>query len=143
MLEAFNALNCIWQQPLQNPSVHIRLKNEGGFDEYEAERERERDRAVVRSGSLYRFKGVHIRRRSFRLKVPSLRKLRRKVRLFRVSCAKVLKRLKESQAHFGDLFAGNYLFMQVNPTSLEYLEKSCKSHGPYPTPRYSLPRSAA
>lgn len=55
--------------------------------------------------------------------MPNLRRvlLRKKVRLvstLRVSCAKVLKRLKDSHAHFGDLFAGNYLFVQVNPTSV-------------------------
>ena len=38
-------------------------------------------------------------------------------------CAKVKKRFKEGQGHFGELFAGNYLFTQINPTSLKYLEK--------------------
>jgi hypothetical protein len=41
----------------------------------------------------------------------------------RISCAKVVKRFKDGQVHFGDLFAGNYLFMQVNPSSLNYLGK--------------------
>ncbi|KAL7135868.1 hypothetical protein ABFS83_11G126600 [Erythranthe nasuta] len=28
--------------------------------------------------------------------------------------SKIWRRMKESQAHFGHLFAGNYLFMQIN-----------------------------
>ena len=38
-------------------------------------------------------------------------------------CAKVKRRFNEGQGHFGDLFAGNYVFTQINPTSLKYLEK--------------------
>ncbi|KAF5457308.1 hypothetical protein F2P56_021420 [Juglans regia] len=117
-----------------------RLGNEGGFEDYE-----ERERVVLRSRAWCRFKRVSIRRR-FKLKVPNLRKfLRRKARLlsaFRVSCswAKVLKRLKESQAHFGDIFAGNYLFIQVNPTSLTCLKRDRDVCGL--SSRYSLPRIA-
>ncbi|XP_028792944.1 uncharacterized protein LOC114748665 [Neltuma alba] len=86
-----------------------------------------RERVVVRpKNKWFRFRRIPIRRR-FRLKVPSLRRLWRKkammVSAMRRSCAKVMKRLKEGQVHFGDLFAGNYLFMQVNPTSLAYLER--------------------
>ncbi|KAL8043714.1 hypothetical protein ABFX02_08G003200 [Erythranthe guttata] len=56
-----------------------------------------------------------------RLKIPSLKRfLRRKARLVKLGLNKVYKRLKESQSHFGDLFAGNYLFMQVTPTPLKY-----------------------
>ncbi|GMY13233.1 protein SIEVE ELEMENT OCCLUSION B [Fagus crenata] len=93
-----------------------------GFDGYDEEIS---ERLVVRSRNWCKFKRVPIRRR-FKLKVPSLRKFLRKVRLFsgvRLSCAKVLKRLKESQAHFGEIFAGNYMFIQVNPTSLKCLKK--------------------
>ncbi|KAL7140653.1 hypothetical protein ABFS83_08G003100 [Erythranthe nasuta] len=58
---------------------------------------------------------------SRRLKIPSLKRfLRRKARLVKLGLNKVYKRLKESQSHFGDLFAGNYLFMQVTPTPLKY-----------------------
>ncbi|CAK7328166.1 unnamed protein product [Dovyalis caffra] len=120
-----------------------KLKNEGFLDDYE---ERQRF-SIVKSRNWYKFRRVHIRKR-FRLKVPSLRIfLRRKVKLVsavRLSCAKVLKRLKEGQAHFGDLFAGNYLFMQVNPTPLKYFEKSYYNTSgldlnSFP-PGYSLPR---
>ncbi|KAF8037633.1 hypothetical protein BT93_B0488 [Corymbia citriodora subsp. variegata] len=80
----------------------------------------ERYRAIVRSKLGYaRLKRVAVKRR-FRLRVPGLRRfLRGRARLataVQVSCAKVLRRLKDSQSHFGDLFAGNYLFLQVNPT---------------------------
>ncbi|CAJ1786650.1 unnamed protein product [Sphenostylis stenocarpa] len=76
--------------------------------------------------SRFRFKRVPLRRR-LRLKVPSLRKLwrkrRRLVSSMRVSYAKVLKRFRDGQVHFGELFAGNYLFMHVNPTSLNSLQR--------------------
>lgn len=54
------------------------------------------------------------------MKIPSLKNImRRKARVVMASIRKVLKRLKESQSHFGDLFAGNYLFLQVTPTPLK------------------------
>ncbi|EEF35460.1 uncharacterized protein LOC8260357 [Ricinus communis] len=98
------------------------------------------ERQVARSSrSWQRYRRVHPRKR-FRLKVPSLmrRFLRRKVNLVYAAYAKVLKRLKDGQAHFGDLFAGNYLFLQVNPTSLKYLEKAY--HNTVLPSRYPLPR---
>ncbi|KAK1270306.1 hypothetical protein QJS04_geneDACA004257 [Acorus gramineus] len=57
-----------------------------------------------------------------RVRVPSLAKaLRRKARAacsrLRLSFGRVVKRLRESRSHMGELFAGNYLFMQVNPSS--------------------------
>ncbi|PRQ54067.1 hypothetical protein RchiOBHm_Chr2g0173451 [Rosa chinensis] len=70
-------------------------------------------------------------RRRFRLRrrVVSLRRLlrlRRKIKLacshLRVSCQKVVKRLKDGQSQFGDLFAGNYMFLQVSPSSLKCLD---------------------
>jgi hypothetical protein len=123
-----------------------KLKHEGFCDEYE---ERHRFN-IVKSRRWYGFRRVHIRKR-FRLKVPSLgRFLRRRVKLVsavRLSCAKVLKRLKEGQAHFGDLFAGNYLFMQVNPTPLKYFERSYYNNNvldlnSFPPGYCSLPRIA-
>ncbi|XP_010492243.1 PREDICTED: uncharacterized protein LOC104769676 [Camelina sativa] len=60
-------------------------------------------------------------RRRIRVKVK-IRRLRgfvrKKASRVKLGISKLLKRLKESQSHFGDLFAGNYLFMQVNPSSL-------------------------
>ncbi|KAL0450724.1 UNVERIFIED_CONTAM: hypothetical protein Slati_1628800 [Sesamum latifolium] len=60
-------------------------------------------------------------RRKLRVKIPNLRRLlRRKVKVVKVAWKKMYKRLKESQSHLGDLFAGNYLFMQVTPTPFKY-----------------------
>ncbi|XP_061341873.1 uncharacterized protein LOC133288182 [Gastrolobium bilobum] len=92
--------------------------------------EDQRDKVILRPKNWFRFRfrfrRIPIRRR-FRLKIPSLRRLwRKKARLvssLRISYAKVMKRFKDGQVHFGDLFAGNYLFMQVNPSSFKYLEK--------------------
>ncbi|QCD97123.1 hypothetical protein DEO72_LG6g1833 [Vigna unguiculata] len=96
-----------------------KLRHEKGSDE-------ERDRVSEKPWSRFRFKRVPIRRR-FRLKISSLRKLwRRRPRLVssvRVSYAKVLKRFKDGQVHFGDLFAGNYFFMHVNPASLKCIQR--------------------
>ncbi|KAI6672567.1 hypothetical protein NL676_000473 [Syzygium grande] len=43
------------------------------------------------------------------------------LRAVRVSCAKVLRRLKDSQSHFDDLFPGNHLErdLAVNPTPVK------------------------
>ncbi|MDV3166669.1 MAG: hypothetical protein Q8807_03375 ['Waltheria sp.' little leaf phytoplasma] len=92
-----------------------------------------------RSRSWCRLKRVHMKRR-LRLKVPSLRRfMRRKIKLARLSLVKVMKRLKESQAYFGDLFAGNYLFVQVNPTTMKCFDKSCQAPGLKPLPpRYRI-----
>ncbi|KAL8139829.1 hypothetical protein V2J09_005850 [Rumex salicifolius] len=59
-------------------------------------------------------------RKRWRFRVPRLRKLFKRRKFVWASWAKILRRLKESQAHFGDLFAGNYLFLQVTPESLKY-----------------------
>ncbi|KAF5746908.1 hypothetical protein HS088_TW06G01084 [Tripterygium wilfordii] len=122
---------------------HILRKDQGGFDDEEIRGSRIKIVRPSRSWCRFRsFKRVkYIRRRFIRIKIPSLRRfLTKKVRLVsavRVSCAKVVKRLKESQAHFGDLFAGNYLFLQVNPSSL----KKCIHN--YELSRGSLPSRVA
>ncbi|XP_015064212.1 uncharacterized protein LOC107009395 [Solanum pennellii] len=73
------------------------------------------------------FRKVHLRKR-LRIKVPSLKKfLRRKSRIIVAALDKILKRLKESQSHFGDLFAGNYMFMHVSPTPLKICAQNPKS----------------
>lgn len=120
-----------------------RLGHEGGFNDYDEERDRD---MVVRSRNWwYRSKRLPSRRR-FKLKVPSLRRfLRRKGRLLsavRVSWGRMLKRFKEGQGHFGDLFAGNYLFIQVNPTPLKCLKKDHDLKFNGLSSRYSLPRVA-
>ncbi|KAF4373286.1 hypothetical protein G4B88_007299 [Cannabis sativa] len=90
-----------------------RLKNEGqGGDDYDSEdyqiqqivnNSEYQIKGLGRPRSWYRrSKRVPIRRK-FKLKIPSLR---------RVSISNVVKRLKESQSHLSDLFAGNYMFLQ-------------------------------
>jgi len=69
------------------------------------------------------------RRRRFKVKIAGLRRFFRirRAKVSRISWSKIVKRLKESKSHWGDLFAGNYLFMQVAPASLSKnrLEKIC------------------
>lgn len=119
-----------------------RLKQEDDIDEYQLREYYKK--ALARSRTWYRFRKVPIRRR-FKLKIPSLRRfIRRKAKLvssIRVSFARVVKRLKESQSHLGDLFAGNYLFLQVTPTSFRCLDKG-HHHLNGLSSRYSLQKIA-
>lgn len=97
-----------------------------------------------------------------RLRVAALRRLLRKkataVRVaVSVSLDKVLRRLKEGRPYLGELFAGNYMFMQVSPSpTLPYLEKpflpataAAKNHyhhsllPPTPSFRFNVPNLAA
>lgn len=105
----------------------LRFKSEEFDDENEIIRERVAVRPKKKK-KWYRIGRIPIRKRFRFLKVASLRRLwRKKAKVvsarMRKSCAKVMTRLKEGHVHFGDLFAGNYLFMQVSPTSLKYLQK--------------------
>ncbi|PIA30317.1 hypothetical protein AQUCO_05600031v1 [Aquilegia coerulea] len=67
-----------------------------------------------------------------KVRIPGLKKIfRRKNKLFtkiRVSWKKILKRFKENRVHLGDIFAGNYLFLQVNPRSFQSVNKSLVSY---------------
>lgn len=82
----------------------------------------ERDqRVTLRPKKWGRLRGVPLRRR-LRVKMASWRKIWM-IKKVMLVCAKVKRRFKEGHGHFGDLFAGNYLFTQINPTSLKYLEK--------------------
>ncbi|XP_010921850.1 uncharacterized protein [Elaeis guineensis] len=60
-----------------------------------------------------------------RVRVAGLRRLlRRKAKVVGAAVRKVLKRLKEGRPYVGELFAGNYMFMQVSPSpTIAYLEK--------------------
>ncbi|KFK25680.1 hypothetical protein AALP_AA8G145300 [Arabis alpina] len=96
----------------------------------------------------YRFKRVVSlggrRRIRVRVKIRRLRGfVRKKASRVKLGILKILKRLKESQSHFGDLFAGNYLFMQVNPSSLNHkyvFDKSFQGqNGNFPS-KLSIPR---
>nr|AFK38106.1 unknown [Medicago truncatula] len=107
-------------------SIQMVSSNKFGYQKLSHEVVLDDERVIQRPKNFFRFRRIPMRRR-FRLKIPSLRRLWRKktkvVSSMRVSCAKVVKRFKDGQVHFGDLFAGNYLFMQVNPSSLNYLGK--------------------
>ncbi|KAH6833334.1 hypothetical protein C2S53_003323 [Perilla frutescens var. hirtella] len=69
----------------------------------------------------YRFRRLRMAKK-VRVKIPKCKNLlRRKARnLVKIVWSKICKRLKESQSHFGDLFAGNYVFMHVSPTPIKY-----------------------
>ncbi|GFY83098.1 hypothetical protein Acr_02g0013380 [Actinidia rufa] len=116
-----------------------RLRHEGGFSDDEDHDLRER--VIGRAKSWPKIRKVRIKKR-LRVRIPSLRRfLKRKAGAICVTWAKIVKRLKESQGHFGDLFAGNYLFLQVTPTPLKDLYRHHHElHGL--SSRYSLPRVA-
>ncbi|KAI3748104.1 hypothetical protein L6452_10979 [Arctium lappa] len=116
-----------------------RLRNDDNGKDYEKEIEREINEMKARIRFRW-LKKVHIRKK-LKMKIPSLRKLmRRKARVVMASLKKVLKRLKESQSHLGDLFAGNYLFIQVTPTPLK--SSSIKIHQFCPSTEWFLRRTA-
>ncbi|KAJ0469705.1 hypothetical protein HanIR_Chr14g0710811 [Helianthus annuus] len=94
-----------------------RLRNEEGHKETDRE-PKSRTRWPLR---------LKIKKR-MKMKIPSL-SLRRKARVVMATLAKVLKRLKESQSHLGDLFAGNYLFLQVTPTPLKSASHAIVTRG--------------
>ncbi|GER33311.1 glycogen synthase [Striga asiatica] len=95
---------------------------------------------VIRRSRSSRLGKLRTKRKQ-RLKIPSLRRfLRRKARVLKFAWKKVCKRLKESQSHFGDLFGGNYLFMQVTPTPLQHANYHVKENQ-LPNPGFcSIPR---
>nr|XP_010938738.1 uncharacterized protein LOC105057746 [Elaeis guineensis] len=86
-----------------------------------------------------------------RVQVAGLRRLlRRKAKVVGTAVKKVLKRLKEGSPYVGELFAGNYMFMQVSPSpTMASLEKPClASHQHYAiippfSIRFSIPRVAS
>ncbi|KAL0351064.1 UNVERIFIED_CONTAM: hypothetical protein Sradi_4255600 [Sesamum radiatum] len=99
-------------------SSYRRLKHEINLLDEDHEDFDIREKVIGRRISRRRFQV----RRKLRLKIPNLKRLlRRKVKVVKVAWKKMYKRLKESQSHFGDLFAGNYLFMQVTPTPFKYV----------------------
>ncbi|PIN03436.1 hypothetical protein CDL12_24034 [Handroanthus impetiginosus] len=108
-----------------------RLQQEIWFDE--ADEYDIRQKVIGRPRSS-RFRKFHIKRK-LKVRIPNLKRfLRRKARVVKVAWSKIYKRLKESQSHFGDLFAGNYLFLQVTPTPLKYtdsygVKSLVKGHG--------------
>lgn len=98
--------------PFSSRFSYRRLKQEGG----DAVEKKAAWRLRSSSGSF------RLRKR-LRIKIPRLtamrRLLRKKARVVVAACARTAKRLKESKSHLGDLFAGNYLFLQVTPTAFK------------------------
>ncbi|CAN8236435.1 unnamed protein product [Cochlearia groenlandica] len=84
------------------------------------------------------------RRIRVRVKIRRLRRfVKKKASGVKSVISKIVKRLKESQSHFGDLFAGNYLFMQVNPSSFntKYIfDKSFQGQNGKLPSKLSLPK---
>ncbi|KAK6928411.1 hypothetical protein RJ641_007002 [Dillenia turbinata] len=119
--------------------TYQRLRNEGMFDDLDEER----FRVIGRSRIWSRLRKLSSRKK-LRIRIPSLRRfLRRRAKVVsavRVSFCRILKRLKDGRAHFADLFAGNYLFLQVTPTPLKFIEKSHVGHNNFNSlaSRYAL-----
>lgn len=116
-----------------------RLRNEAEFGK-EAE-----ERAFIKIRKCSRFRKVNFRKRPS-LRIQVLRRFwRKRAKLFsrvKVSCSKVLKRLKDGQVHMNDLFGGNYLFKQANP-ALKCRNRPFTGQGLHGLPsRYSLGKIA-
>ncbi|CAL0325321.1 unnamed protein product [Lupinus luteus] len=99
-----------------------RLQNESELEANILQRE------VKKAKAWLKFKAL-AGRRSPRLRITSLRRFLRKRTKFvsRVTvswCNKTLKKLKNGQSHMNDLFGGNFLFMQGNPTPFGHGVKS-------------------
>ncbi|XP_019462993.1 PREDICTED: uncharacterized protein LOC109361923 [Lupinus angustifolius] len=99
-----------------------RLQNEKELEANILERE------VKKAKAWLKFKAL-AGRRSPRLRIARLRRYLRKRTKFlsRVTvswCNKTLKKLKNGQSHMNDLFGGNFLFMQANPTPFGSGEKA-------------------
>ena len=119
-----------------------RLKNECGFDE-----DPEEEKAFRRMRNWSKIRKLAGKKQRPRIRIAGLKKFfrRRKYKIFsavRVTWRKALKRLKESQAHMNDLFAGNYLFTQVSPSHKKYMDKTFMGHDDLHglTSRYSYPK---
>lgn len=122
-----------------------RLRNEIDGVDYNAAEE---EKALKRTRGWYKTRSLRGSKRP-RFRIPGLRKFMRKrgrflSRLFKVTLARTLRRLKDGQAHINDLLGGNYLFMQPNPTPFRcgtkrpaYMGHPRSLHG-LPPNRYSL-----
>ncbi|XP_062170344.1 uncharacterized protein LOC133876063 [Alnus glutinosa] len=98
---------------------YYRLGKEGGLLDEESQ-EVEVIRAFGKIRGRFKIKRLVGWRRRPKVVILGLRRLQRKRRIFmrlRASWSKALERLKNGQAHMSDLFAGNYLFMQVNSST--------------------------
>lgn len=137
---------------LRLPYQKLRKQPPEVDDESAAEEEelQRRARSAAAAGRRWRLRLGRPRRwRRPRLRILPLRQLlARRARLVRASLGRVVRRFKEGRSQLGELFAGNYLFVQVTPATLgASLEKKAPqpgSHGrraalPAPAPWYCLP----
>ncbi|KAH7676817.1 hypothetical protein IHE45_07G042100 [Dioscorea alata] len=85
----------------------------------------EEEEGVVKRSSSSRIRWLRLRSsgsgkrfwRRPRVRIARLRRvLKRKVKVVRNAVDKVITRLKQGKPFFGELFAGNYMFMQVSPS---------------------------
>ncbi|KAJ4974423.1 hypothetical protein NE237_007597 [Protea cynaroides] len=124
-------------------------KKGGGSDDEEQEEKAEEVKVNWRVNRWRRWSRFRkfARKRRPKVRIPSLRRfLRRKdkvVSTVRVSLSSVLRRLKEGRPYLADLFAGNYLFMQVTPSSLKNANKSYMGPGLHGFTSKNSPRKIA
>ena len=116
-----------------------RLRNEEELNEEILRRE------VKKAKAWLKFRALAGRRRP-RIRVAGLRRfIRNRTKFlsrFRVSWRKAMKRLKNGQSHMNDLFGGNFLFMQANPTPFGCREKPYMGYGNKGLSTYSVGRIA-
>ncbi|MQM01752.1 hypothetical protein Taro_034501 [Colocasia esculenta] len=104
-------------QKLQKPPPEL----DGGFAAEEEDLQRRGSRAAGggdRRRWQLRLGGRRGRRwwRRPRVRILPLRRLLgRRARLVRASLGRVVRRFREGRSHLGEIFAGNYLFVQVTP----------------------------
>lgn len=96
-----------------------RLKHERGFDE-----DPEEEKAFKRMRNWSKIRNLTAKKKRPKIKIAGLNRFfrRRKDKLFsaiRITWNRALKRFRESQVHMNGLFAGNYLFKQVSPSSIK------------------------
>uniref|UniRef100_A0A7N0UBR1 Uncharacterized protein n=1 Tax=Kalanchoe fedtschenkoi TaxID=63787 RepID=A0A7N0UBR1_KALFE len=109
-----------------------KLKRERDCPPTGYEDDRDDQGSALRARAWSRLRRVPVRRR-FRVgalgaRVRRYLRSRRVLRSVRASWERVVRRVRDGQAHFGDLFAGNYMFLQVNPTPFPKLVQGpCKA----------------
>ncbi|KAF9606669.1 hypothetical protein IFM89_027713 [Coptis chinensis] len=101
-----------------------RLRKYSGFEE-------EEERLIERTTRLSWIKRFALKKKP-KVRIPGLRRFFRKKKVLftnaRFSVEKILNWFMESRSHLGDIFAGNYFFLQVSPSSLKCSDKSFMGH---------------
>ncbi|KAK4754868.1 hypothetical protein SAY87_008625 [Trapa incisa] len=114
-----------------------KLRPEQGLHDYDQQCRKPGFKPVLLRSSRWfwaRLRRVHARRR-MRLRVPGLRRfLRRKARLVAAAIRKAVRKMKDGHGHLGDLLSGNYLFLQVSPSTLVAVTRRPADHISQPLP---------